>query len=56
MKKVLIEKHGEKKASEMINKGDTQLKAAVDFLNGKKVVSDKGKGEKRRCYTLLELQ
>lgn len=47
MKKVLIEKHGEKKASEMINKGDTQLKAAVDFLNGKKVVSDKKEKEKK---------
>lgn len=47
MKKVLIEKHGDKKASEMINKGDTQLKAAVDFLNGKKVVSDKKEKEKK---------
>lgn len=47
MKKVLIEKHGEKKANEMINKGDTQLKAAIDFLNGKKVVSDKKEKEKK---------
>ncbi|WP_068269229.1 S41 family peptidase [Caviibacter abscessus] len=44
IEKLLIEIHGEKKAKEIINAGDIQLKAAIDYLNGKKVVSDKKEG------------
>lgn len=45
IEKLLIEIHGEKKAKEIIKAGDRQLKAAIDHLNGKKVVSDKKEGK-----------
>lgn len=45
IEKLLIEIHGEKKAKEIIKAGDTQLKAAIDYLNGKKVVPDKKEGK-----------
>lgn len=45
IEKILINIHGEKKAKEIIKAGDIQLKAAIDFLNGKKVVSDKKEGK-----------
>lgn len=45
IEKLLIEIHGEKKAKEIIKAGDRQLKAAIDYLNGKKVVSDKKEGK-----------
>ena len=44
IEKILINIHGEKKATEIIKAGDIQLKAAIDFLNGKEVVSDKKEG------------
>jgi len=40
IKKLLVESEGEKKAEEIIKKGDVQLKAAIDVLLGKEVKSD----------------
>ena len=41
IEKMLVEIHGEEKAKALIQEGDVQLKAAIDFLNGKKVLPDK---------------
>lgn len=41
LEKILIESEGKEKANEIIKKGDVQLQAAIDVLNGKKVESDK---------------
>lgn len=40
IEKLLVEVHGKEKADEYIKAGDVQLKSAIDFLQGKKVVSD----------------
>lgn len=46
--KLLVEIEGEEKAKKIVKEGDRQLKAAIDFLNGKKVTPDKSEEEKNK--------
>lgn len=45
-----------KKAKEIIKEGDRQFKVAIDFLNGKKVVSDKIEEGKEKIKKLKKIK